>query len=203
MTIVRLNGTHGSGKSTVAAKIMRYLNTVPLFSNEEQRSKRKPEGYLVSLPHGHRKKLFIVGPYETACGGCDAIQPFSDIWPRVAWAADHGYHVLFEGALVSTTYGAIGAASEAYGKNFAWAFLDTPLEVCRERVNARRAERGAAPLTDFKNVDSKWHTIARLREKLLNGDVGHARAVVASISYKTPVKDVMGLFGVTLTKEPK
>lgn len=195
MTIVRLNGTHGSGKSTVATKIMKYLHTVPIMGP------KRPNGYLVSLPAGSRKKLFIVGPYESPCGGCDAIQPFADIWPRVEWAAKNGYHVLFEGALLSTTYGAIGKASEAYPR-FVWAFMDTPLEVCRERVNGRRAERGAAPLTDFKNVDSKWHTIARLRDKLLEGKVGNLPPVT-TVSHLHPVVDVMNLFGVKLNKEPK
>lgn len=195
MTIVRLNGTHGSGKSTVATKIMKYLNTVPIMGS------KKPDGYLVSMPAGSRKKLFVVGPYETACGGCDAIQPFADIWPRVEWAAKKGYHVLFEGALVSTTYGAIGKESERFPE-FVWAFLDTPLEVCQARVNARRAERGAAPLTDFKNVDSKWFTISRLEMKLLNGVVGN-KPQVASINHLHPVQDVMRIFGVKLNKEPK
>lgn len=198
MTIVRLNGTHGSGKSTVATKIMRYLNTVVIMGE------KKPDGYLVTLPAGSRKKLYIVGPYETACGGCDAIQPFADIWPRVRWADSHGYHVLFEGALVSTTYGAIGKESERFTTDhFLWAFLDTPLEVCQSRVNARRAERGAAPLTDFKNVDSKWHTIRRLREKLATGAVGDRIHGVRDINHIQPVRDVMALFGVKLNKEPK
>ena len=198
MTIVRLNGTHGSGKSTVATKIMKYLNTIPIGSE----GKKRPDGYIVTLPQGSSRKLFIVGPYETACGGCDAIQPFAAIWPTVEWAAKRGFHVLFEGALVSTTFGAIGEASREYGKNFVWAFMDTPLETCRERVNGRRAQRGAAPLTDFKNVDSKWHTIRRLHDKLSDGTFGY-KPMVASIDHTRPVMGVMNLFGVKLNKEPK
>lgn len=200
-TIVRLNGTHGSGKSTVAAKIISKLRGVPIYADGDTRRK-KPLGYSVQLIQ-NKGKLFVVGPYETPCGGCDAIQPFADIWPRVLWGLQTHDHALFEGALVSTTFGAIGAASEAYGDSFVWAFMDTPKEKCRERVNQRRAIRGAPPLTDFFNIDAKWDTITKLKYKLQDGLVGNiGPRVTATIDHTHPVKDVMSLFGVKLTKEP-
>lgn len=192
MTIIRLNGTHGSGKSTVAYKLLAKYHNTPAAG-------KRPDGYTVTLPGD--KTLAIVGPYLTACGGCDAVQPFARVWDLVAEAADSHDHVLFEGALLSTTYGAQGKASEAYGADFVFAFLDTPLATCVERVNQRRAAAGKGPLPDSKNVDSKWHTIDRLRQKLETGVVGAGQRT-AIIRHQTPVKDVLALLGVRINKEP-
>lgn len=194
MTIVNLRGTHGSGKSTVATQIL------AMFPNDPYGSGRKPDGYTVFLPRT-RKTLAIVGSYATACGGCDGIQPYADIWPRVeAAAADHD-HVLFEGALISTTYGSIGLASEPLGGDFVFAFLDTPQEVAVARVNQRRAARGAAPLADPKNVVEKWATIDRLHYRLATGNLADKGRRVAVIDHTNATRDVLKLFGVKLKGE--
>lgn len=197
MTIVRLNGTHGSGKSTTATRVMNKYG----FEKVHQDGQKRPIGYMSQLPNG--ELLFIVGPYETACGGCDAVQPFARIWPLVEFGIERATHVLFEGALLSTTFGHIGTKSEQYGDDFVWAFMDTPMLKCQERVNQRRAVRGAEPLADFVNVNSKWQTIDRLRLKLIAGEVGTIgpRKTVL-INHQHPAKDVFKLFGVRLTKEP-
>lgn len=134
MIIINVRGTHGSGKSTLVRSVLnRYPNT-------HLGTGKKPDGYKVSIPW-LPDPLYVVGSYETACGGCDGIQPYSLIWPRVEnWAASG--NVLFEGALVSNSYGTIGAASEGYGDRFVFAFLDTPVDVCLTRINARRLVRG-------------------------------------------------------------
>lgn len=192
--IVSLRGTHGSGKSTVANKIISKYGGAGVWGTS-----RKAEAYQVDLPDGW--PLFIIGDYSTPCGGCDGIQPYSDIWPLVAKYAELG-HVLFEGALVSTTYGSIGVESERYHDNFVFAFMDTPLELCVERVNARRAAKGKPPLGDNKNIEAKWHTILRLQRKLETGE-GLPRRPTATISNLHPVKDVLRLFGTKIAKEPK
>jgi len=197
MTIVRLNGTHGSGKSTTVTRVMAKYGAERVM----QDGQKKPIGYTTLLPN--KEQLFIVGPYETACGGCDAVQPFARIWPLVEFGLERFSHVLFEGALLSTTFGHIGAQSERFGNDFIWAFMDTPVEKCRQRVNTRRAVRGADPLIDFTNVNAKWDTIDRLRRKLDMGMVGTiGPRKTAVISHLTPAKDVFKLFGVKLMKEP-
>lgn len=196
MTIVNLRGTHGSGKSTVAQRILaKYPHT-----EYNPMGARRPQGYLVNLPGN--KTLAIAGPYATACGGCDAVQPYATVWPLVERLAGEADHVLFEGALISTTYGSIGAASEDYGDDIVFAFMDTPLATCVDRVNQRRAARGVAALEDITNVESKWWTITRLRDKLTSGTDKVPKRKVAVINHKEPTKAVLALLGVRITKEP-
>lgn len=161
MTIVNLRGTHGSGKSTVARAIIDTYKGIPRAS---VLNKGKPLYYEVECLRW-RKPLFIIGPYETQCGGCDAIQPYSRIWPIVESCAQRG-HVLFEGALISTTYGSIGQASEVFGNKFIFAFLDTPLKTCIKRIEARRKKKGNLKPLNTVNTEAKFATIVRLQQKL-------------------------------------
>jgi hypothetical protein len=196
MTIVNLRGTHGSGKSTVAYRLLAKYPHRPV---QALAISKKPLGYRVELPGG--KSLGIIGPYTTACGGCDAVQPYSSILLLLARAAKECDHVFFEGALVSTTYGSLGQHSERYGPDFVFAFMDTPLADCVSRVNARREAAGKGPLEDTKNIVGKWNTIDRLRMKLETGTVGAAQRT-AIIRHESPTKDVLALLGVRIPKEP-
>lgn len=193
--IIRLNGTHGSGKSTVAKRLLRK------YPHTKVEEGGKVVGYRVNLG---AKTLHIIGPYETACGGCDAIQPYARIWPMVEAAADdfHVDHVFFEGALVSSSYGNIGRASEVYGDDWVNAFLDTPVEECIRRVNERRAQRGAEPIANTHNIEDKWIGVDRMRQKLERGEIEGANQRLAIISHLTPVKDVLALMGIRINKEP-
>src|SRR6266496_3953960 len=143
MTIVSIRGTHGSGKSTIVTKIMAKYGATP-FYGAQRTPKSKPESYLLSL--NGSTPLYVIGPYTTACGGADAIQPYSEIWPRVEKAANMVSHVLFEGALVSSSYGSIGHSMQRRidenGEDCVFAFLDTPLDLCLERIRQRRAAKG-------------------------------------------------------------
>ncbi len=200
MTIVSIRGTHGSGKSTIVQKILRKYPHDAQYSNGNA---KRPTGYMVALPSD---QLYIPGPYDTPCGGCDAIQPYSLIWPLVEGAASCGHHVLFEGALVSSSYGAIGHAMNAYGDNAVFAFLDTPLDKCLERVYARRlakwvgANKPGLPLpVNPVNTAGKFESVGRTKAQMLK--LGSSVRVV-DLDHTQAVKQVLKLFGVKLTKEP-
>lgn len=193
--IINIRGTHGSGKSTAVRRILGKFHTLPICDILT----RKVLGYRVHLPNG--QTLGVVGNYSNACGGADGIQPYSAVWPRVKFFADTENHVLFEGALISTTYGSIGEAADAYGEGFVFAFMDTPLDVCVARVNQRRATAGKPPLPDTKNIDSKWATIRRLHGKLGDGTIVTANRNVL-INHLTPAKDLLKLLGIRVAKEP-
>jgi hypothetical protein len=189
--ILNIRGTFGSGKSTIVTEIMRrYPSRVHAHEPDPPGKRRrtpKPAGYRVDVPW-LRRPLLVVGPYKTACGGCDGIQPYTLIWPRVVEYAAAG-HVLFEGAMVSSSYGTIGRASEPLGHEFVFGFMDTPLEECIRRVRRRRAARGdVRPLDDtairgkYRNVVSSISTVKAKGRRIV------------FINHKNPVPQVLGLF---------
>lgn len=178
--IINIRGTHGSGKSTIVKTILNTYNGVALGPE------KKPEGYSMTIADG--SKLFVVGSYKTACGGCDGIQPYNMIWPRVVEYAQEG-HVLFEGALVSSSYGNIGRDSTVYGDQFVFAFLNTPLQVCLDRIMQRRKSKGVDKPLNPKNTTSKYENIQKSIPKIR--DEFGRRVVV--IDYRKAVSQVLGL----------
>lgn len=181
--ILNIRGTHGSGKSTVVKGILDKYPTEEL----EKTPRGKPETYKVAIPW-LRKPLYVIGPYVTACGGCDAIQPYSRILPLVEKYAKLG-HVIFEGVLISTNYGTIGEASEAYGNDFVFLVMDTPVEVCLERVTQRRLARGnTKPLNPAQTV---------LKHKNINSCANKIREEkgrrVETLDHKHPLPKLLGL----------
>ena len=181
--LVSLRGTHGSGKSHLVRQLLERYDAQPTDVDK----KGRPNNYVMTLSNGD--KLFVVGSYVNACGGCDGIQPYSLIWPRVAKFAELG-HVLFEGALVSSSYGNIGRSMESYGDRAVFAFLDTPLQVCLDRIQQRRLAKGNIKPLDPKNTIGKMNscngTISKIR------DVFHRRVVV--LDYRKALPQLLGLF---------
>lgn len=180
--IINIRGTHGSGKSTIVKQLIERYKAQP----ESVDSKGRPINYVMQLSDG--SQLFVVGSYVNACGGCDAIQPYSLIWPRVVELAKRG-HVVFEGALVSSSYGNIGRDSVVYGDQFVFAFLDTPLEVCLERIKARRLAKGNDKPLDPKNTKGKFDNILKSIPKI-RGEFGRR---VVTLDYRKPIPKLLGL----------
>jgi hypothetical protein len=156
--IFNLRGTHGSGKSTVALKLLKQFPHELVNPNP----KGKPEGYVLQVTR--KRLLFIVGPYLTACGGCDAIQPYDLIWPRVEAYARQG-DVFFEGALVSSSVGNIGRAM-AQRKDCVVGFINTPLQTCLARIQKRREKKGDLRPLNPLNTTVKYEGIQRSRPQL-------------------------------------
>lgn len=201
MTIVSIRGTHGSGKSSVVTKIMglypfKTIETrVPGKPNKPD--KLRTDGYVVALPNG--ETLYIVGPYKTACGGCDAIQPYSDIAGQIGYGFGACDHVLLEGALVSSSYGTIGHLMDTFAPNAVFAFLDTPLDECLRRIAARRAAKGNFEPVNPKNTSVKHENVARTKAQM---DKLGSRIRIVDIDHTQAVRQVLKLFGVNLRKEP-
>jgi hypothetical protein len=192
MTIVSIRGTHGSGKSTIVKKIIDKYAGRPLNPN----ARGACAGYYATLPNG--ETVYIVGSYHNACGGCDGIQPYSDII-QLMEAAERLYqpHILLEGALVSSSYGSIGHWMNE--RDGVFAFLDTPLEVCLERIKTRRAAKGNFEPLNPKNTTVKHENVHRTKDQMAR--LG-SRVRIVDIDHREPVKQIMRLFGVNLRKEP-
>lgn len=147
--IITLRGTSGSGKSTVAFTLLKN------FPSEKVMDGKKILGYRVDA--GLSKPIYLVGKYETACGGTDAINTQKESCDRAIRWHEAGGHVILEGLLLSGG----GPKAEVTARvtetgDYRHAFLDTPLEVCIERVKKRREAAGNEKPLNTANTEMKW-----------------------------------------------
>jgi hypothetical protein len=147
--IVNIRGTGGSGKSTVIRRIMElYGNSRPVY----QSGRKRPYGYELShtaLPH----PLYVVGHYETPCGGGDTIANVEDVFDSVRSYASH-HDVLFEGIISQDdTKRTIMLAREF--PNFLVIFLTTSLKDCLDGIQQRRNARGDMRMLNSRNTESR------------------------------------------------
>jgi hypothetical protein len=159
--ILNIRSTHGGGKSTAVVELMKLHTTVtPLEVN----AKGRPLIYQLTHKTLGSKPTYVIGAYETACGGADGIQPYNRIWPLVEKYAKKG-NVVFEGALVSCSLGSIGEEMVARKRSCVVAYLDTPLEVCIERIQKRRLKKGNTQPLNPKNTELKFKSIGNTRPR--------------------------------------
>lgn len=155
--IINIRGTSGSGKSTVAREFLQRYPNEPLLD-----AKNKVLGYRVDLSsEGVQEPLYVVGRYTSPCGGGDTLRDEADAVAKCA-AAQHLGHVLMERMLTSGS-GPKGQFASAFAENpdIIYAVLDTPLEVCLERVVQRRAAEGNTKPFKPDNTVSKWYQTRR------------------------------------------
>jgi hypothetical protein len=180
--IINIRGTSGSGKSTIAFTL---LDKFPFEKIKDKNDKIM--GYKVEA--GLSKPIYIVGKYETKCGGCDTIPTQQEAADRAVYFHELGGHVLMEGLLQSAAgpKGAVTATISA--TNVAcFVILDTPVEVCLDRVRARRLARGDERPLNEKNTRDKWDqtmSTAKTMKKL-----GYD---VRSIDHTRAFEDVMNI----------
>jgi hypothetical protein len=157
MPVLDIRGTHGSGKSWLVRQLLDRFHGQDLFEDGDGPPAR-PIGYL--LPD---LGTAVLGRYTHACGGCDTIGRADEVCRRIRLLASAHRHVAFEGILVSHTfqrYNALALEMEARWQPYYFCFLDTPLEVCIERVQARRKARGAdGPFNPKAHVGKDWQAV--------------------------------------------
>lgn len=190
--IVNIRGTSGSGKSTIARQIMRCyglskevtqenLATYVDVQLELKEGRKRPLGYVSEFP-SDRPRLFVVGHYETACGGCDTIaeKQFDNVYALVRAFSDAGYDVLYEGLLISAESArAIQLKQDGYDVHVFG--LDTDRELCLAGIRERRKEKGGekaeAPFAEsvFKNLDAKRKGTEATLKKLETAGVSVVR----------------------------
>jgi len=182
--IIKLHGTSGSGKTTVARELMKNADLVRTILNP---ASRKPEAYEVRWLY--KNPLFILGPYTATCGGLDSLSDVNDHIRLLHQCAEYG-HVFYEGLLGSEYYGRIGKETERYGDQHIFAFLDTPIEVCLQRVAARRLARGNTKPLNPANTVGRVAKIERLRYKL---EHELSRKTVI-LPYQSPLQELLDIY---------
>ena len=159
--VVNIRGANGSGKSHTVRALMEMGSFRPVY--DVRFGLRRPEAYVGTLP-GVERDVFILGPYDNPSGGCDSIPTYDLVVEMLQKYGNRG-HVIFEGFLISTCWGAVGDALERGGRDAAVLFLTTPLEVCIARVKARRAAASNFRPFNPNLLTQKHATIARLKDK--------------------------------------
>jgi hypothetical protein len=160
MAVIKIHGTSGAGKTTAVRDLMEFADQILPIGPV-----KRPEAYKLIINQLSRP-VFVLGPYENACGGMDCVTSVDDQIARIHKYAEVG-HVVYEGLLLSTYYGRLGFAVERYGKDHYWVFLDTPIDVCIERIKQRRKAAGNDKPLNEDNTRKRMKPIAALRTKLL------------------------------------
>jgi adenylate kinase family enzyme len=181
--IIKLHGTSGAGKSTIAYHFLKH------YWSEPQMKDGKIVAYRVNVP-SWKQPLYILGRYSTACGGCDTLKADEQI-ELLHHYAPLG-HVLYEGLLASEYYGRLGEASAHYGDNHVFAFLDTPIDLCIERIKARRAAAGNDKPLNEDNTRGRIKKIDALKRKLVSL---YGRKVI-TIDHTNPIPQIMEVYDV-------
>jgi hypothetical protein len=171
-TIVNIRGTNGSGKSSPVRQLMEHLGTTDSFKFAGQ-----PAGYRFATPDGHH--IFVMGMYRTPCGGLDSSFSYKhaadDVILCINWLAEKG-HVVCEGVIAMSSYGfgrlsSLATSQEQKGNHVVFALLDTPLEVCIRRTEARRVAKAmlmgkeSKPF-DPQNLIAKYHSTHKDHKRL-------------------------------------
>ncbi len=163
--IINIRGSNGSGKSWIMRKLMKESNVTPIYADPEP-------GRLVGRVIGYRGEyrgdpIYFVGSYEVMSGGADHIMKhFSEkntgkkgylgidyVCDLVRQFAGKG-HVFFEGFIISGLFSRFHKLSQELG-GITWCYLDTPLDVCLERIEDRNKNRTAVTGRVKKGVGTK------------------------------------------------
>jgi hypothetical protein len=204
--VVDIRGTHGSGKTHV----MRTLLGMTPWESYVGPGRASKKGPVKDRHLGFTSDEWnaaIVGNYDPAktSGGCDIIQDPEEVVRRVVHFSTARRLVFLEGILVAHTFQRYndlavelegvggGPFDEPTGLEYRFYFLDTPLDLCLERVRARNASSEAGNVRPFRedNVRKDHHNIWDLvRAKCLR-----AGRNVRILDYRRPVEQLVEELG--------
>lgn len=154
--IIKIMGCSGAGKTTAARSILDMALDMTAVTNP----KGKDEAY-ITRQAGVASPVSLLGNYRGAnCGGMDTVSSAAEAIRLVGVYAPCG-HVIHEGLLQSTYYGAMGTDSLQYGDRYIYALLDTPIELCLDRVVARREANGSTNKFNPQLTRDKHESVKR------------------------------------------
>ncbi len=139
--ILHIRGAHGAGKSTIVKQVManaRHCRPVMIDG------RKQPIGYVCFARNKKiKQRLFVVGHYNTACGGGDTIPSVIDVFDLVRKYEKQGMHVIFEGTLAQHGIPHLFALKKSVGRaNITVIHLKTSVKKCIRSVIKRRLARG-------------------------------------------------------------
>jgi cytidylate kinase len=176
--IINIRGTNGSGKTTVVKSFLKNYPTREIYG---ALGPKRPVAYEVTIKA--KRPLYVIGPYVSSTGGLDALPyKIQETIDTLLTKYEKLGNLLFEGVVVSTTFGALGGWMAQRQDKVIVAYLDTPLEVCMNSLAARESvKRGT------KNVLTKFKVIPRT-QALMNA----AGIRTETISRENAVERILG-----------
>jgi hypothetical protein len=147
-TIVNIRGCSGAGKTTLVRRLMEKRGPAVAI---ERPAARRYEGYQIG------PDLRVVGDYRRACGGAEGM-PDAEIDRVVREYARLG-NVIFEGLFLTEQVTRWRQLAVDLG-TVTFAFLRPPVDVCIERVLARRAEKGTTRPFKPDRLRATWGRLA-------------------------------------------
>lgn len=169
--IINIRGTNGSGKSPVVREVMARAGSVrPIYGVLGTKS---PESYRLRISRVVRD-VVVLGPYVSDTGGCDQlgtherlISLFDKYHPRA--------HIICEGVWLSDTWGRIGEYFDRCAPDVVLLFLDTPLDECLRRLDARRSAAGTTRALSATKTSRRAQYVLNVRRRV--EDAGRIRTL--------------------------
>lgn len=166
--ICQVRGTSGSGKSWVMREVMKGLGE---YETQYITGRKQPFDYFFN------GLIYVLGHYESPCGGCDTIGSAGKVYEvvkRFFEGPDNARHVLCEGLLLSEDTKwtlQMPAISEVRV-----IFLNTDLDTCLAQIEKRRKAVGSEKPLNPKNTANRVATIERARVRLTEAGIYCRRA---------------------------
>lgn len=201
--IINIRGTNGSGKTTLARQLIgKHAEPIDLVQYTSP-TKREPERqrFVEGWGDAGANSFLAIGSYKQGCGGMDTIPSFELQQQAVLTAArwekngkpitgPSPEHIVCEGVLASTVAGSwleFFRYFPAGGHDVIIAYLDTPLELCLERITARQiAAKGEAREIKVDQVRDKIKAITATRARF---DAAGIRTV--TLRHERPFEDIL------------
>lgn len=155
--ILNIRGPSGSGKSTAVRQFLKCYGNEKMFDTVN--GKTRLVGYRIPAKENggqSQNDIYLLGSYETACGGCDKLTGgggSTDLVESMVSDYSKKGHVIFEGLLISTLDRWIEFAKHHEG--FRVYYMDTPLDQCIANVKTRNGGKAF----NHGNVRSKHRTL--------------------------------------------
>lgn len=199
--IVKLAGTSGSGKSSLIRAMMKLWKFTPVTWPGKTKIHHYEAKVAKAEPLSRQyDRVVVLGDYSNPCGGMDGVSRKEDRHAMTAVYADgvkfRRTLVLAEGLLYGGVYGiteGLGVLSENPRSGlWTYAFMDTPIEFCLERVRQRREKRGVTEPMNPKNTTDKHRCIVCVEQRVRAGN--KPNHLVHIVNHKlTPAKAATAL----------
>ena len=137
--ILNIRGANGSGKSTAARHFLKPTDNIRLVNLCKYETATGRTKIIIGY-HNQRLNVVVVGDYSTMAGGMDKIPNFGLMREAILAALKISKRVICEGVIASTVFGSWADFTlqlKKQGETFAWVYIEPPLKVCLERIQAR------------------------------------------------------------------